>query len=189
MNSFDPAVALRTIGSIMKEHGITHAELRAVFPHRPATEAEFSAVGQWLGQVIRERKVGRVTPNDQQVRSINPSRPSAPQFSLPENKDKNGKNRPTYYAVELPGEEGKLRFFRVKAGRKVGIYFVDEQASDDFYSVSPGARRVAILSAIMKDPKAAMVRYGKEIGRCCLCNRTLTSEYRNLGIGPVCIDK
>lgn len=52
--------------------------------------------------------------------------------------------------------------------------------------MSPEAQ-VAVARKIMADPKEAMLRYGRELGRCGHCFRTLTNdESRALGIGPVC---
>lgn len=90
------------------------------------------------------------------------------------------------YAVE---EDGTLKFFKVKNGRKAGFVFLDIQASDDWHAIRNVTRIHAILALIAADPKAAMARYGQEIGECGRCGRTLTSEYRQLGIGPVCASK
>lgn len=43
--------------------------------------------------------------------------------------------------------------------------------------------------AFIADPKAAAIAYGVETGICCVCNATLTSEWRLKGIGPVCAKK
>lgn len=90
------------------------------------------------------------------------------------------------YAVE---ENGELKFFKVKNGRRPGFVFLDIQASNDWFPIRVATRRAAILATIAADAHAAMVRYGQELGECGRCGRTLTSEYRKLGIGPVCIDK
>lgn len=90
------------------------------------------------------------------------------------------------YAVE---EGGTLKFFRVKNGRRPGFVFLDIQASDDWHKISNVTRIREVLALIAVDPKAAMIRYGKELGQCGRCGKTLTSEYRDLGLGPVCIDK
>lgn len=91
------------------------------------------------------------------------------------------------YAVE---EDGELKFFKVKNGRKAGFVFLDIQASDDWHSIRNPRRIDAILALIAEAGEVnAMRRYGIEIGSCGRCGRTLTSEYRHLGIGPVCIDK
>lgn len=91
------------------------------------------------------------------------------------------------YAVE---EDGVLRFFSVKNGRKAGFVFLDIQASDDWHSIRNVARIRSVLALIAQDPKAAMVRYGRELGICGMCGRTLTDEAsRAAGIGPVCASK
>ena len=87
------------------------------------------------------------------------------------------------YAVE---EDGVLKFFKVKNGRRPGFVFLDIQASDEWHSIRSLPRIRAVLALIAVDPKAAMVRYGQELGE---CGRTLTSEYRKVGLGPICIDK
>lgn len=43
--------------------------------------------------------------------------------------------------------------------------------------------------AFIADPKAAAEAYGQETGVCCICNATLTSEWRLRGIGPICAQK
>lgn len=90
------------------------------------------------------------------------------------------------YAVE---ENGELKFFKVKNGRRPGFVFLDIQASDEWHKIANVTRIRAIVALIAADPKAAMTRYGQEIGECGRCGRTLTSEYRKLGLGPICIDK
>jgi len=91
------------------------------------------------------------------------------------------------YAVE---EDGVLRFFKVKNGRRPGFVFLDIQASDEWHKISNVARIRKVVALIAQDPKAAMIRYGHELGECGRCGRTLTDEAsRAAGIGPVCIDK
>ena len=91
------------------------------------------------------------------------------------------------YAVE---EDGVLRFFKVKNGRRPGFVFLDIQASDEWHKISNVTRIRKIVALIAEDPKAAMVRYGHELGECGRCGRTLTDEAsRAAGIGPICIDK
>jgi hypothetical protein len=91
------------------------------------------------------------------------------------------------YAIE---EDGVLRFFKVKNGRRAGFVFLDIQASDEWHSIRNLTRIRKIVALIAEDPKAAMVRYGHELGECGRCGRTLTDEAsRAAGIGPVCIDK
>lgn len=88
------------------------------------------------------------------------------------------------YAVE---ENGELHFFKVTNGRKAGFVFLDIQASDDWHSIRNVTRIRSVLALIAADPKAAMVRYGKELGQCGRCGRTLTDpNSRAKGIGPDC---
>jgi hypothetical protein len=84
----------------------------------------------------------------------------------------------------IPKEDGTLMFYSVKQGRSVT--FVDVWASDARWPVKDSAERWRILTAINGDPDAGP-RFGREIGRCYVCGRTLTDETsRALGIGPVC---
>jgi hypothetical protein len=97
------------------------------------------------------------------------------------------------YAVEDPAD-GVLKFYvvdRPTEGRWAGWVFVSVQASDEEHRIR-GPRKVAdILERIL----AAGVgecsrRYGREIGSCGVCGRTLTNEAsRAEGIGPVCAAK
>lgn len=95
-------------------------------------------------------------------------------------------------AVQLSGEN-KVRFFRVDApqrGKWAGAVFLKEQAGDDLYPVKPVAREENIINALLGNVKAALKRYGLELGSCGICGRTLTDEEsRALGIGPVCAAK
>jgi hypothetical protein len=176
---YDVDVAIKTIGNICKAEGVSLEELRRHFPNRPTTEQECTKIATWLGEHVSRKHSGF---------SINPPRPSLPQvIELPANLDKNGKPRATRYA--LRDKDGEVLFYRVKAGRKPGFYFVDVQASDETYPIRNPGRKDAILRAIAANPEAALALYGQEIGACGRCGRTLTSEYRKLGIGPVCIDK
>jgi hypothetical protein len=96
-----------------------------------------------------------------------------------------------YYAIDF---DDTVRFFRVDCpteGKWAGRTFVSVQASDEFHSIRNADKRNAILSAIKAQGiKESMVRYGHLIGRCGVCNRTLTDETsRAMGIGPVCREK
>lgn len=95
------------------------------------------------------------------------------------------------FAVKL--EDGKLHFFKVDKpdeGRWAGYCFIKEQASDELYPVKNVQRRVEILSAIAQDVGGALQTYGREIGKCGRCGRTLTNEEsRAYGIGPECRNK
>lgn len=87
------------------------------------------------------------------------------------------------YAI-LSTTNDKLMFYSVKQGKSVT--FVDVWASDARYPVKRSEERHRILEAIKADPDAGP-RFGREIGKCYVCGRTLTDETsRSLGIGPVC---
>lgn len=92
------------------------------------------------------------------------------------------------YAVT--DNEGTLRFFKLDRpteGRWAGYTFLKMMASDEAYPVRDRTKRDRILSKIAQDPREAMLTYGREIGACGHCGRTLTDENsRNAGIGPVC---
>ena len=95
-----------------------------------------------------------------------------------------------YYAVDT---DGKISFYHVNSpteGRWAGYTFVDVQAGSDFIKLPSQRVRNAVLAKIAVDPKEASLRYGREIGRCGVCGRTLTNQdSRDRGIGPVCADK
>lgn len=96
-----------------------------------------------------------------------------------------------HYAVE---HEGVLKFYRVdkpQEGRWTGYTFVKVQASDEYYPIKAAARRTEIIDLILAaGPQAAMERYGREIGRCGHCHRTLTNpESLARGIGPICASR
>lgn len=89
--------------------------------------------------------------------------------------------------------DGILRFYKVNTpdqGKWAGFTFVDVQASDELYPLKDKTRKGKVLALVATDPKAAMLRYGQEIGACGHCGRTLTNELsRSLGIGPICRGK
>lgn len=93
----------------------------------------------------------------------------------------------------MPAKDGHLAFFRVSRpteGQWAGMTFLTVQASDTEYPIRSADARRAILTRIAEDPAAASLRYGREIGACGICGRTLTDEdSRARGIGPVCAEK
>lgn len=96
-----------------------------------------------------------------------------------------------HYAVT--GEDGTTDFYRVDRpteGRWDGYIFVKLQLSDEYQNI-PLRNAQTILDKIAADgPEQASKRYGKELGRCGVCNRTLTNnESIERGIGPVCAAK
>lgn len=95
-----------------------------------------------------------------------------------------------HYAIVV---DEVVKFYKVNKktkGKWAGYTFVDAQASDDYWPIKNPAKRRAILDEIARDPKAARVRYAKELNRCSRCNRTLTDETsRARGLGPECATK
>jgi hypothetical protein len=84
----------------------------------------------------------------------------------------------------IPKDDGTLMFYSVKKGTHVT--FVDVWASDARWPVKNRDEISRILNAISLDPDAGP-RFGREIGRCYVCGRTLTDESsRAAGIGPIC---
>lgn len=92
------------------------------------------------------------------------------------------------YAVETPGEffVNDVTFVQVWVGSKGGwkLYM---QASDDLGEIGDWAKKRMLIEKIGADPEEASRRYGRELGKCGVCGRTLTNDVsRDLGIGPVC---
>lgn len=94
------------------------------------------------------------------------------------------------YALERDGEVKFYRVRKVTTGRWAGRTFVDRQAGDETHPVRYANDRAKILREIAADVKAAAIRYGRELGQCSQCGRTLTNpESIALGIGPICLNK
>lgn len=93
------------------------------------------------------------------------------------------------YAVEMGNV---LRFFRVDRptdGRWAGRLFLAETIGgrDHGRKIRETREMESVLAEIAKDPVGGLSRYGREIGACGYCNRTLTDETsRVCGIGPDC---
>ena len=162
------------------------APLRAAVASPKLTEWErdfaTSAVRQIEdGRTLSEKQDAVVTRILDKLNGNAPAPVAAPTVVVPEGR----------YA--LREDDGTVKFYRVehgKAGGKwAGYVFVSAQASDDLYPIRNRDSRNAILTAIGADPQAAVALYGQELGVCGRCGLTLTSEYRKLGIGPVCINK
>lgn len=87
------------------------------------------------------------------------------------------------YAI-TDATDGVLKFYSVKKGTYTT--FVDVWASDARYPIKDYLKKLAIMENIATDPDAGP-RFGREIGKCYVCGRTLTDDTsRALGIGPVC---
>jgi hypothetical protein len=94
------------------------------------------------------------------------------------------------YAVVTPLGTKFYRIDKPVKGSWKGWTFVKVQASDDLYPVRSVAQRTQVLEAIAADVLGASQRYGRELGVCGVCGRTLTDpDSRARGIGPVCESK
>jgi hypothetical protein len=166
---------------------------------RPATPAQLSFITDLARKhVVNPAHLGRLNEKiaaGQLERSVasetidwlkrQPVRTAAPAVSAPAPSVPAGR-----YALEV---DGGVKFYlvdRPTEGRWAGRTFVSVQASDDKYPVRNPESRNDILAAIAVNPKEAMLRYGRELGHCGHCGRTLTNdESRERGIGPVCAAK
>lgn len=94
------------------------------------------------------------------------------------------------YAVT--GEDGTTDFYRVDHGKNnwEGTLFIKLQISDDEQNLRGANARTIAEKIMAAGPREASIRYGKEIGHCGVCGRTLTNnDSIEAGIGPVCADK
>jgi hypothetical protein len=82
------------------------------------------------------------------------------------------------YAIEV---DGVMKFYQAT---NAGLF---AQGSDMLYPVTTGAPEV--VAAIAVDALEASKRFGREVGCCGRCGRSLTSEWRKIGVGPVCSSK
>jgi hypothetical protein len=125
---------------------------------------------------------GYGTPHVVRVPSVNDETPD-PEKVVPAGR----------YAIK--GTDGQFKFYVIDHGRKgtkwEGRVFVSVQASDELHPVRNRDQRVGILAAIMTvGPLEASKAYGRELGICGVCRRTLTDpESIANGIGPVCAGK
>lgn len=97
------------------------------------------------------------------------------------------------YAVETEeGAVNTLAFYKVDRpteGRWAGYVFVKHLVSDAEERMSWAASKAILAKIAEAGPEAASARYSHEIGKCGVCNRTLTNdESRARGIGPVCAE-
>lgn len=93
------------------------------------------------------------------------------------------------YAIRT---EDDIKFYQIDRptqGKWAGYVFLKVQASDDTYPIRNHAEKARIIAEIAKDVMGALKLYGTELGVCGRCGRTLTSKFRELGIGPECIKK
>jgi Family of unknown function (DUF6011) len=70
-----------------------------------------------------------------------------------------------------------------------GGEYLGKIAGGRFFAAPGGRGKEAAVLGLIADPKSAAEVYGRETGVCCVCNATLTSEWRLRGIGPICAEK
>lgn len=100
------------------------------------------------------------------------------------------------YRYATTNDDGTTGFWKISVwenptnGRRfVNLYQIIGGQGAVRYSGNVKAM-ITIARKIAEDPKAAMIRFGREIGSCAHCGRTLTDEEsRERGIGPVCARK
>jgi hypothetical protein len=114
--------------------------------------------------------------------------------NLPGTRDGNQPDLPDVpagrYACEMDGTWKFYQVDRPTEGRWAGYTFLKVQASDELYNIKNRTQVRMILDLIARDPKGSMLEYGRRIGRCGHCHRTLTdSESIAAGIGPICAGK
>lgn len=90
--------------------------------------------------------------------------------------------------------DGIWKFYKIDRptdGKWKGYTFVAVLASDEEYAIRNRPVREAILDAIRaRGVREAMADYGRQIGSCGMCHRTLTDpESIAAGIGPICAAK
>lgn len=91
------------------------------------------------------------------------------------------------YAIDNASGKG-IVFYKVYT-RRNGSRGVSLQVSDDFIPVRL-SDVTGVLERIEVDVEGAFARYGREIGKCGVCNRTLTQQDSiDRGIGPKCASK
>lgn len=96
-----------------------------------------------------------------------------------------------HYAIKSLTGNNDLDFFRVDRpteGPWKDRTFVKQVIGGHPEFAVRGRRAIEVLEAILAaGTREAAVLYGREIGRCYVCNRTLTDDAsRAAGIGPVC---
>lgn len=100
------------------------------------------------------------------------------------------------YAIQHPEvTEGVLKFYKVKKpteGRWAGFVFLDAGRGGNhgdlqWTAIKDVSYKKQVLELINQNPREAGERFGREVGACYNCGRSLTDETsRALGIGPDC---
>lgn len=140
--------------------------------------------GEWTKRHVSAR-IDKGVEVCKQLRAEQAAAPVAPAAPLAEvvagyyalDGSEHATNTAVFYAVDRP-TEGKY------AGRTFVKQIIGGSRGDRVGRAQVPAVLARILAVGIAESQA---RYGREIGRCGVCNRTLTDdESRRLGIGPVC---
>lgn len=92
-----------------------------------------------------------------------------------------------HYALEQDGDITFVRVDRPQEGKWAGKVFVSLQHGDDYSNMSRAAGFTMLGRILDQGVLECSTRYGRSIGRCGVCHRTLTNaESRAAGIGPKC---
>jgi len=97
------------------------------------------------------------------------------------------------YAIESLSGNNDLDFYKINRpteGKWVGYTFVDMVVGGhpDFSVRGLGKVQTILNRIVEAGIRESAERYGREIGKCCKCNRTLTDDdSRARGIGPECL--
>lgn len=95
-----------------------------------------------------------------------------------------------HYALIRNDELCFVRVDRPTEGKWAGKVFVSLQHGDDYTNMSRAAGFTMLGSIVDQGVLECSTRYGRELGKCGVCHRTLTNaESRAAGIGPVCREK
>jgi hypothetical protein len=95
-----------------------------------------------------------------------------------------------HYALIRNDEICFVRVDRPTEGKWAGKVFVALQHGDDYTNMSRQAGLTMLGSIVEQGVLECSTRYGRELGKCGVCHRTLTNaESRAAGIGPVCREK
>jgi hypothetical protein len=96
--------------------------------------------------------------------------------------------RPGRYAIEAEG--GPTKFYRVEKptfGKRSGYTLLTVQVGKDMLPVKGIEPQIQALRELARNPRDAMMRYGRLTGRCGRCNRQLTNAVsQGLGLGMEC---
>lgn len=94
------------------------------------------------------------------------------------------------YGVIVNGEMMFVHVDKPETGKWAGHTFVKRQNGDETVRLYKSVQRRVLNAIATQDPRICSETYGRELGHCGVCGRTLTNaESRAEGIGPICRSK